>query len=81
MSDNAPFAACLYLRFKPDEAGEDHPARAYPAATLALLWAVLGEDASAWPYRIDGALELLAQAPETASDARLSKLQRRLDLS
>src|SRR3954452_22246992 len=58
----------------------DHPARAYPAATLDLLWAVLGEDASSWPYQITPTLELLAQAPETTSDSRLSELRRRIDL-
>ena len=63
------------------EASGDHPARAYPAATLDLLWAVLGEDASFWPYRVEQALDLLAQAPETASDARLAELRRRIDLS
>jgi hypothetical protein len=61
------------------EAAGDHPARAHPAATLHLLWAVLGEDASSWPYRIEETLELLAQAPETASDARLAELRRRID--
>ena len=70
------------LRFQNSgEATEDHPARAYPAATLDLLCAVLGEDASTWPYRINQVLELLAQAPETASDERLNELQRRFDLS
>jgi hypothetical protein len=69
------------LRFEfTGEATADHPARAYPAATLDLLWAILGEDASSWPYRIDRALDLLAQAPETASDSRLSELRRRIDL-
>jgi hypothetical protein len=69
------------LRFgSTGEATGDHPARAYPAATLDLLWAILGEDASSWPYRIDPTLELLAQAPETASDLRLSELRRRIDL-
>jgi hypothetical protein len=62
------------------EATGDHPATAYPAATLDLLWAVLGEDASSWPHGIEKALELLAQAPETASDSRLSELRRRIDL-
>lgn len=57
-----------------------HPAKAYPAATLDLLWAVLGEDSSSWPYGIERPLELLAQAPETASDSRLSELRRRIDL-
>jgi hypothetical protein len=69
------------LRFEfTSDAAADHPARAYPAATLDLLWAILGEDASSWPYQIDRALDLLAQAPETASDSRLSELRRRADL-
>jgi hypothetical protein len=69
------------LRFDlTDEATENHPARAYPAATLDLLWAVLGEDVSSWPYRNDRTLELLAKAPETASDPRLSELRRRIHL-
>jgi hypothetical protein len=69
------------LRFtSTGEATADHPARAYPAATLDLLSAVLGEDVSSWPHRIDRTLELLAQAPETASDSRLSELRRRIHL-
>jgi hypothetical protein len=62
------------------EATANHQATAYPAATLDLLWAILGEDASSWPYWIDRILELLAQAPETALDPRLSELRRRIDL-
>jgi hypothetical protein len=70
-----------FLRFKSQgEAAADHPARAYPAATLDLLWAVLGEDTSSWPHRIKESLELLAQAPDTASDPRLSELRRRIDI-
>lgn len=58
-----------HLRFTSHgRATEDDPARAHPTATLDLMWAVLGEDASSWPYRVDEALDLLAQAPETASD-------------
>lgn len=60
------------------ETNGGNPARAHPAATLDLLWAILGEDTSAWPYRIDQALDLLAEAPETASDARLAELRRRV---
>jgi hypothetical protein len=71
-----------YLRFRSHgEATENHPARAYPRATLDLLCAVLGEDASTWPNRIDEVLEVLAQSPETSSDARLNELRRRFDLS
>jgi hypothetical protein len=70
------------LRFEyQGEVAGDHPARAYPTATLDLLWAVLSDDVSLWPYRIEKTLELLAQAPETASDTRLSELRRRIELS
>jgi hypothetical protein len=61
------------------ETGLSHAARAYPTATLDLLWAVLGEDASVWPYRVDEALELLEQAPETTSDSRLQELRSRIE--
>ncbi|ANY76820.1 hypothetical protein BB934_00120 [Microvirga ossetica] len=60
---------------------DGHPAIAHPSATLDLLWAVLGEDTAAWPNRIEPVLDVLAQTPETASDARLSELRRRLDMS
>jgi hypothetical protein len=70
------------LRFQLyDQAAEDHPARTHPAATLDLLWAVLGERSSLWPGRIGATLELLAQAPETASDPRLAELRRRIDVA
>lgn len=49
-------------------------------ALLDLLWAVLGEDASTWPYRAEETLDRLAQDPETAADPRLSELRRRLEL-
>lgn len=49
----------------------------YPKATLDLLWAVLAEDPRQWPYKIEDAIETLANAPETASDPRLSELRRR----
>jgi hypothetical protein len=58
----------------------EHAAKAYPAATLDLLWAVLGEDASSWPYTIGETLQLLAEARETAADSRLSELRRRMDM-
>jgi hypothetical protein len=60
-----------------DGAGELHPARRFPAATLDLLWAILAEDISRWPYRIEDVLDLLEQAPETRADPRLSELRRR----
>jgi hypothetical protein len=49
----------------------------YPKATLDLLWAVLAEDPRQWPYKIEDVIEILAEAPETAPDARLSELRRR----
>lgn len=57
--------------------GNDHPVRIYPAATLDLLWAILAEDVSLWPYKIEELLDLLAEAPETRADPRLSELRRR----
>ena len=59
------------------EEQQDHPARAHPAAMLDLLWAILAEDASLWPYRIEEVLDWLAEAPETRADTRLSELRRR----
>lgn len=56
---------------------KDHPAPVYPAAMLDLLWAVLAEDATSWPYRIEDVLDVLADAPETRGDPRLSELRRR----
>ena len=60
--------------------GERTPAHYYPGPLLDLLWAVLGEDASLWPYRVEHSLDGLAVAPETAADPRLSELRRRLEL-
>jgi hypothetical protein len=57
--------------------GNDHPACIYPAATLDLLWAILAEDVSLWPYKIEELLDLLSEAPETRADPRLSELRRR----
>ncbi|MBS7699138.1 MULTISPECIES: SIR2 family protein [unclassified Chelatococcus] len=56
---------------------QDHPAKAYPAAMLDLLWAILAEDATLWPYKFGEFLDILADAPETQGDARLSELRRR----
>ena len=60
--------------------GERSLAHDHPGPLLDLLWAVLGEDASLWPYRVEHSLEGLAQASETAADPRLSELRRRLEL-
>ena len=56
---------------------EQHPALIYPAAMLDLLWAILAEDATLWPYKIEETLDVLADAPETRADPRLSELRRR----
>ncbi|WMS45256.1 SIR2 family protein (plasmid) [Acuticoccus sp. MNP-M23] len=56
---------------------EKDPAQVYPAATLDVLWAVLGEDSTLWPYKTEEVLDLLANAPETHADTRLSELRRR----
>ena len=57
--------------------GEDHPVLVYPAAMLELLWAILAEDATLWPYDTEEVLEVVANAPETKGDPRLSELRRR----
>lgn len=56
---------------------ENHPALLYPAAMLDLLWAILAEDATLWPYNIEEVLDILAEAHETRADPRLSELRRR----
>jgi hypothetical protein len=60
-----------------DGAAENHPDQRYPAAMLDLLWAILAEDASQWPYKIEEVLDMLEAAPETRADPRLSELRRR----
>jgi hypothetical protein len=45
---------------------------------LKLVFIALPADASQWPYRADTVVELLAQRPETAQDARTVELRRRL---
>jgi hypothetical protein len=59
------------------EGAEHHPALEYPAAMLDLLWAVLAEDATQWPYKVEDILDLLSEAPATRADPRLSELRRR----
>ena len=44
---------------------------------LDLLWANLAEDATHWPYKIEEMLDVLAEAPATRADPRLSELRRR----
>jgi hypothetical protein len=38
---------------------------------LDVLWAILAEDATLWPYKIEKVLDLLAEARETRADPRL----------
>jgi hypothetical protein len=59
------------------EEAENHPALIYPAAMLDLIWAILAEDATLWPYKIEDVLDILSEAPETRADPRLSELRRR----
>ncbi|WP_096787636.1 SIR2 family protein [Rhodobacter sp. CZR27] len=54
-----------------------HPVLIYPTATLDLLWAILAEDPTLWPYKTEEILAVLAEAGETKADPRLSELRRR----
>jgi len=72
-----PVRGGMLREFRLRSGGNDHPARIYPAATLDLLWAILAEDVSLWPYKIEELLDLLSEAPETRADPRLSELRRR----
>lgn len=56
---------------------KNHPALIYPAAMLDVLWAILAEDATLWPYETEEILDVLAEARETRADPRLSELRRR----
>jgi hypothetical protein len=57
---------------------EDELVDQYPEKTLALLSSILPEDATAWPYGIETALERIADAdPSLLRDRRLVELKRR----
>ena len=50
----------------------------YPEKTLALLWAVLPENATRWPYGVGDVLPEIGEAmPSLLSDSRLVELKRR----
>lgn len=49
----------------------------HPEALLNLLWALLDEDANAWPYKTIDLLEELAKQPGVQADFRLEVLQKR----
>ena len=58
----------------------EHPIRSFPKAALDLIWAILSDDPSEWPYRIEEVIRILSEAPETSGDPRLSELRRRREL-
>jgi hypothetical protein len=68
------------LRMMPlnDDPDKD-PVQRFPAAVLELLWAILSEDPTYWPYKVEDILNRLASTPETSGDPRLSELRRRRD--
>lgn len=72
-----PMRGGMLRGFMTRSEAENHPALIYPAAMLDLLWAILGEDATLWPYKIEEVVDVLADAPETRADPRLSELRRR----
>lgn len=72
-----PLRGGMLRGFMLKEEQKYHPARQYPAAMLDLLWAILAEDASLWPYQIENVLDWLAEEKETQADPRLSELRRR----
>jgi hypothetical protein len=49
----------------------------YPASMLNLLWAILAEDTTVWPYKVEELLDLLSDIPATRADPRLSELRHR----
>jgi len=44
---------------------------------LDLLWTILAEDVTLWPYKIEETLVVLAEASKAQGDPRLSELRRR----
>jgi hypothetical protein len=52
-------------------------AMAYPRSLLDLLWAVLAEDPTLWPYKVEDILDVLSENEVTKGDPRLSELRRR----
>jgi hypothetical protein len=77
LSRLVPVRGGMLRGFMLREGAEHHPALEYPAAMLDLLWAVLAEDATQWPYKVEDMLDLLSEAPATRADPRLSELRRR----
>lgn len=59
------------------EEAQGSPAALYPSAMLDLLWAILAEDATLWPYKVEDVLDILSESSETRADPRLSELRHR----
>ncbi|UDL92236.1 hypothetical protein LGH82_13995 [Mesorhizobium sp. PAMC28654] len=72
-----PVRGSMLRGFMLGEGAGNHPATIYPTAMLDLLWAILAEDATQWPYKVEDILDVLSEAPETRADPRLSELRRR----
>ncbi|WP_421931844.1 hypothetical protein [Phenylobacterium sp.] len=49
-----------------------------PTAMLTLIWAILADTASDWPYGSAALVEKLSEAPDLTADPRLAELRRRL---
>lgn len=73
----APVRGGMLRGFMLHSEAENQPALIYPNAMLDLLWAILAEDATLWPYKIEEVLDVLAETLETRADPRLSELRRR----
>jgi hypothetical protein len=55
-------------------------AQQYPNEVLALLFAMLSDQASHWPYRVEKVLQdIESSCPSLSNDARLTELKRRWD--
>ncbi|WP_342234919.1 hypothetical protein [Inquilinus sp. OTU3971] len=72
-----PVRSGMLRGFMLREEAENHLASTYPAAMLDLLWVILAEDTTLWPYKIEDVLDVLSDASETRGDPRLSELRRR----
>lgn len=72
-----PVRGGMLRGFMLQEKADDHLASLHPVAMLDLLWAILAEDATQWPYKIEDILDLLSEAEATRADPRLSELRRR----
>jgi hypothetical protein len=66
-----------HIRLPIHDMGNETLVETYPEQTLALLGAVLSENARQWPYGISEMLDGIAKAePRLLTDGRLIKLNR-----